>query len=115
MALEQVTVTESKIGTNRQYRGRHKGKIIVVAVGNISEDWTEIEVYADDQDGMLYCVGIDPGRTDVRAHRWTPNQNVQKVEKTIAGDRDPLSTILPTLLADFPPDIPRDLNLPGSP
>ena len=109
MALEQVTVTEKKSGTNRQFRGQHNGKTIVVAVGQIPEDWDEIEVYEDDQDGMLYCVARNGA--DIVAHRWTPNSNVQKIEKSVRGT-DPLADVLPTLLGDFPADTPRDLGLP---
>jgi hypothetical protein len=105
MALIQVTVTETKNETNRQFRGTSNGKNIVVAVGEIPEDWVDIEVYEDDQDRILYCIGREPAGDNVTAHRWTPNGNVQKVEQAVPGG-DPLADVLQGLLGAFPADTP---------
>lgn len=107
MALEQVTVTEKQAGTTRQYQGRHNGKVVIFAVGGIPEDWDALEVFQDDQNGTLYCVGRKDDQ--VLAHRWTPNKNHHKVEKAVRGN-NPLADVLPTLLGDFPEDVKRDLR-----
>lgn len=112
MALDQVTVTETKTGTTRRYRGRHNGQIVVLVVGQIPADWAEMEVFHDDQDRTLYCLGRDPGNDNVLAHRWTPNHNQQQITKAVPGN-DSLVDVLPTLLADFPADTPQEFNLPG--
>ncbi len=113
MALNAVTtLTETITGTTRQYRGRHDGQVILLIVGQIPADWDEVEVFQDDQNGTLYCIGRDLASENVVAHRWTqPNDNQQKVEKAVSGN-DPLSVVLPTLLGDFPADTPPNFNIP---